>query len=106
MAQNGDLKGVKALIKAGEHDLNLIGDEYGRTALHWASGKGHESCVRELVLAGAKLNVKNVKNHYFTALDDAITARNQAIGEYLRSKGAVCSRQKYPEEWKGMCLIF
>ncbi len=43
---------VKKLIAKGA-DVNVV-DEYGATALYWASYKGHSEIVKMLKEAGAK----------------------------------------------------
>ena len=43
---------IKALIDAGA-DLN-IKDDYGSTALHFATSKGHADCLKALIEAGAE----------------------------------------------------
>ncbi len=57
MVKENDLIEVKALLKAGA-DTN-VRDEYGETALTWASAKGHVQMVGVLLAAGANVNIHN-----------------------------------------------
>jgi uncharacterized protein len=68
-----------------------------KTALLKASMFGRLEACKLLVEAGADLNQKNDENE--TALDRAISNEEQEIGEYLLSRGAVVSEEKYPDSW-------
>jgi ankyrin repeat protein len=52
-----EIEEVKKLIEKGA-DVNVV-DEYGATALYWASYKGHSEIVKILIEAGADVNVVN-----------------------------------------------
>ena len=72
--------------------------EGGFTALHTAAGEGFVDCARLLVEAGAELNTQD--KYGDTPLDDAVFWDKKVCGEYLRSKGAECKREKYPANWE------
>jgi len=83
-AENGDLDKVKGLIKSV--DVNET-DEYGFTALHMASEKGHIKVVEELLAAGAKLDPL-VFDSYMLPLHLAISKNHNNITKLLIEKGA------------------
>lgn len=62
--------------------LDLQNDD-GDTLLHVASREGAVSTVRALVVAGAKLDVRNGQGR--TALDEADACRHEVIAQCLRS---------------------
>jgi ankyrin repeat protein len=55
--KNGNLYVASNMIRSGEISLDYV-DEYGWTALHWASYKGYTEVVRDLVNYGADLEAK------------------------------------------------
>lgn len=65
-AQNGRLQKVKELLTDKLLTNKLVDinarDEFGNTALHWASVNGHIAVVRELIQKGADVNAKNKTN--------------------------------------------
>jgi len=61
---------------------------------------GSLECAKVLVEAGIDLNTTGddlIGN--MTALDCAVQREEQTVGEYLRSKGAKCSKYEYPSDW-------
>jgi ankyrin repeat protein len=78
-AKNNNLKKVKKLIKAG---ANLdIQDNYGNTALMWASCLDNLEIVKKLIKVGANWNLKKYNNNDF--LDYLIPElKNQIITEF------------------------
>jgi len=69
------------------------------TALHDAASSGSLECAKVLVEAGIDLNAVIAMDGNSTALDYAVKEKKQAVGEYLRSKGAKCSKYEYPSDW-------
>lgn len=67
------------------------------TPLHIASQNGNESCVRELILARAEVNVVNELN--LTPLDDAIAHCKADIVYLLVSNGAKITEKANVKEW-------
>jgi len=55
-ASAGDFDRVKQLCKS---NVSIDADAEGRTALHYSSLNGHLQIVKELISAGAKVNVKD-----------------------------------------------
>lgn len=55
-ATSGDFDQVKELCK---QSVTIDADSEGRTALHYASVSGHLQIVKEIINAGAKVNVKD-----------------------------------------------
>jgi ankyrin repeat protein len=75
---------VKKLIEKGA-DVNVV-DEYGATALYWASYKGHSEIVKMLIEAGADVNVVN--KYGITALHWASYKGHSEIVKMLKEAGA------------------
>lgn len=88
-AQHGHAAALKLLLDAGlaASLYNPEGAHMFSTPLHQAIISGHENCVRLLVEAGARLDLKDTIYHG-TALDWAMYFENTAIISYLRSEGA------------------
>jgi ankyrin repeat protein len=81
---NADIDVIQHLINNGA-DVN-IRDNFGYTALIWASRFGHIDIVRLLIDAGADVNARNDGGR--TALMYASDCGYLDIVELLRSKGA------------------
>jgi len=80
------------MIRSGEISLDYI-DEYGWTALHWASYKGYTDVVKDLVNYGADLEAKtkyslngNEQLKGKTAKDLAYWSKYNDIGAIITSK--------------------
>lgn len=84
-AAEGDYDEVKLLIALGDVELDE-GDYDKRTALHLASGEGHEEVVELLCKSGANVNVQDRWGS--TPLDDAEQAKNPACIKVLVGYGA------------------
>ena len=65
-----------------------------------AAASGSLECAKVLVEAGIDLNAVVAMDGNATALDYAVKMNKQAVGEYLRSKGAKCPKSKYPSDWE------
>jgi len=94
-SEDGRVLIVKELLAQGAN-VNIL-NASDKTALLKASMFGRLEMCKVLVEAGADLNLKNDENE--TALDRAISRKRQDCAEYLLSKGAVVSREKYPDAW-------
>jgi hypothetical protein len=79
-ARQGDINQMMEILR---EDYSQIGqkDECGQTPLHLAVAQGHSKVVRELILAGADLSVRN--NHDLTPLDIA-RAKTYLNGKYWK----------------------
>ena len=67
-------------------DLDVGDEQYGRTALSWASYGGKTECVKLLIDAGADLNVRDKEG--ITALYLASYYGNTECVKLLRDAGA------------------
>jgi ankyrin repeat protein len=94
-SEDGRVLIVKELLELGAN-VNIL-NASDKSALLKASMYGRLETCKLLVEAGADLNLKNDENE--TALDRAISRKRKDCGEYLLSKGAVVSREKYPDSW-------
>ncbi|MCP4181581.1 MAG: ankyrin repeat domain-containing protein, partial [bacterium] len=90
-ALNGDLEKVKILIEK-KTNLNTK-DSYGFTPLHLAAINGHENIIRVFIKNGADINIQSIIGK--TALDYASDYGNEEIIEFLKSKGAVETQDKF-----------
>jgi len=91
----GRITVVTALLqKRANPNLTTYEDE---TALHYAAYKGFTAIAKLLVQAGVDLHVKDIEGR--TSLDNAVEEKQKECGEYLRSVGAVCNKEKYPSDW-------
>jgi ankyrin repeat protein len=86
-AQNGDVKGVQALVKAGA-DVN-VADGEGTTPLMSAAAAGRGAVVAVLADAGADLDLRDRLGR--TALDRAWAAGQETAARLLIRRGAVGS---------------
>ncbi len=88
-AQNGQASIVRLLLDAGEdpNRYNPAGNHGHSAPLHQAVWAGHLDVVRVLVERGARLDVKD-RIHEATPLGWATWGGQEAVAEYLRSKGA------------------
>lgn len=85
--RNGEI--VTSLLQAG---AKLDPDSYGRTPLHNA----HSPKVAEILMnAGSNIEAKDRRGK--TPLDQAIDTNNEALAEFLLSKGAI--RHQVEENW-------
>lgn len=81
----GNLKYVKALIKAG-FDVNVKENDYGLTPLHFATGKENLEITQELIKGGADVNAKD--NDGKTPLYFAVERNNLESVQELIKAGA------------------
>jgi len=58
-AGNDDVEGIEFALDAGKDRERLLnkGDFVGRTALHWAAGRGRPDAVRHLLSLGARVKM-------------------------------------------------
>ncbi|KAL7963708.1 ankyrin repeat-containing domain protein [Trichoderma compactum] len=80
----GLTEATKLLLEHG-HNSNAI-DNYGFTPLSWASNYGHGAVAELLIIAGANLEVKDLKNG-FTPLMWAAAEGHEAMVKLLLDKG-------------------
>ncbi|KXJ29490.1 ankyrin repeat domain-containing protein 66 isoform X1 [Exaiptasia diaphana] len=60
-ASTGDYQDLQTMLMLGHIDPNYMDEDFGdRTALHWASSKGHAKCVKLLLEYGADPTAKMV----------------------------------------------
>ena len=91
----GALGRVRQLIQNGQ-DVNSRGDTiFGATPLMVAAGHGHDQIVRELITAGADVNVKS--NYKHTALHYASGWGMSSVIKTLAEAGANLNVQDKPE---------
>ncbi|MCI0681563.1 MAG: ankyrin repeat domain-containing protein [Gemmataceae bacterium] len=88
-AQLGHAEVVRLLLDAGEdpNRYNPDGTHAHATPLHQAALAGHDAVVRMLVERGARLDIKDTI-YQSTPLGWAAHAKQTAIEEYLRGRGA------------------
>jgi ankyrin repeat protein len=72
---------IVGLMLATRADMNII-DYKGRSALIWASAKGHREAVKKLLAWGANATIKDIKGR--TALDHATANGHMRIAKLLR----------------------
>jgi len=85
-AQNNHPEIVKMLAEKGA-DLNAFSTGVRETALMWAVEKDAEDAVRELIAAGADVNLKSRSGYQGTALTKA---KSENIKKMLRDAGGIC----------------
>jgi lysophospholipase len=83
----GDVAGVRARLDADRHRLLLESDYAGNTALHLAAVGAETEVVRELLVRGASVHVRNFANN--TPLWLAEKMGREANVELLRRTGAM-----------------
>ncbi len=76
----------RRLIDTGEANVNGDRDEYGRTALHWASIRGYLEISELLTSSGADVNIRDMNGE--TALHFASVSGNLKIVQLLLCQGA------------------
>jgi ankyrin repeat domain-containing protein 50 len=96
------LKRVVKLLLETDVDLNSTDNTYGRSALSWAAGEGHEAVVKQLLGKGAKADLKAIIKLLFkkgakvnlkdkrgrTPLSWAAENGHEAVVKLLLEKGA------------------
>ena len=96
------LERVVKLLLEMDVDLNSTDDTYGRSALSWAAGEGHEAVVKQLLGKGAKADLKAIVKLLFkkgakvnskdkdgrTPLSWAAENGHEAVVKLLLEKGA------------------
>ncbi|KAF4264238.1 hypothetical protein KXV68_007120 [Aspergillus fumigatus] len=75
-------------------------DARGRTALYWASSKGHEAVVRLLVERGANVRVKDKLG--LTALYQASSSGHEAVVKLLLEHGADVNARSASKGWTAL----
>ena len=85
----GDTQAVTSSIKNGI-DVNMLSD-YGRTALMYASGRGHKDIVELLLKSGVDPNLKLLYGK--TALTLALEGNYTEIVDILKKAGAKSAQQ-------------
>ncbi|KAJ9441384.1 hypothetical protein DIPPA_31978 [Diplonema papillatum] len=73
-------------LPAKRHSFELLSFEDGSTALHIASRNGHSEVVKELIAAGAKVDVQD--NDGWTALSEASSNGHSEVVKELIAAGA------------------
>ncbi|EFJ17578.1 hypothetical protein SELMODRAFT_114584 [Selaginella moellendorffii] len=84
-AREGNEPGLLELLSQGV-PVDNFPDSDGRTALHWASDRGHLGLVELLLSRGAKLQAKDKEGQ--TALHYACVCEQEMVAKFLISKGA------------------
>ena len=82
---DGDLKIVKAEIKAGKN-INTLNNDGTVSALHYAAWNNHFNIVQYLVENNADVNIQSM--NYSTPLLFAVSRDNLDIAKYLIDNGA------------------
>ncbi|KAH3269678.1 hypothetical protein KXW55_003589 [Aspergillus fumigatus] len=75
-------------------------DARGRTALYWASSKGHEAVVRLLIERGANVRVKDKLG--LTALYQASSSGHEAVVKLLLDHGADVNARSASKGWTAL----
>ncbi|EAL85341.1 ankyrin repeat domain-containing protein [Aspergillus fumigatus Af293] len=75
-------------------------DARGRTALYWASSKGHEAVVRLLIERGANVRVKDKLG--LTALYQASSSGHEAVVKLLLEHGADVNARSASKGWTAL----
>jgi ankyrin repeat protein len=83
--EDGDLKKIQELIKAGA-DIDVRRDKDGATMLMIATGNQNMEILKELILAGADVNAKYYDER--TVLDIALRLKYDDIANELKKAGA------------------
>ncbi|XP_052245742.1 serine/threonine-protein phosphatase 6 regulatory ankyrin repeat subunit B-like [Dreissena polymorpha] len=85
-ASSGDLEAVKFFISRKHVDSY---DQTGRTALHIAIENGHVTCVQELLLLGADVNIPNKSTGQTACHQASFLGRSDILDILLRYGAAV-----------------
>lgn len=94
-AKLGDLKSIELYLQNGG-DINLQGSEFQRTALMWASDRGHFNVVKFLLEKGADADVFDVNSD--TALILSAKSRQIEIATLLLSYTTLLNAKNYAEK--------
>jgi len=92
-AREGNLDGVKSIIKRHNNEFINCKNEIGQTPLHLASRNQHLNIVKELILCGANINAldKHCRSPLHAAMSLDICAgscENLQVVQYLVDNGA------------------
>jgi len=88
-AKSGDFATVRTLLTENPGFVNAKDTQYGATALHWSSLRGHTAIVALLLDRGANVSLKN--NEGETPLTVAERAKRLDIVRLLREAGGTSS---------------
>lgn len=85
-AKRGNKDFVERLLLRWGIDVNFQNNKNNPTALHYASGNGHEAVVRLLIENGADVNARYEGN--YTVLHTAAITGHETVVQLLIEKGA------------------
>ncbi len=87
-AAQGDVEGVKALLKKDPNLINAVASNDGWSAMHWAAYMNHPDVIKVLIENGTNVNIREQKLNEATPLFWAVYRGNINAAKLLIENGA------------------